>query len=106
MSRLLTTKTIPRAITSLQVRTATTATTSSHTGLPDAFADKQFAGRTGGGKKLDSSSENAPPPPKVLNNEVSDPKKLTKEQKEEVDKHNQEFEQKYDRGARALDESK
>ena len=61
----------------------------------DRLAGDGAKGRTGGGKPL-SSSENPPPQPKI--NSASIPgqgrDKLTKEQQEEVDRHNAEFEKK------------
>lgn len=61
----------------------------------DRLAGDGAKGRTGGGEPL-SSSENAPPQPKI--NSASIPgqgrDKLTKEQQEEVDRHNAEFEKK------------
>lgn len=59
-------------------------------------------GRTGGGEPL-SSSENPPPRPKIFNSSVSfdGNAKLTKEQQEEVDRHNAEFEKKPDRASAA-----
>lgn len=61
----------------------------------DRLAGEGAKGRTGGGEPL-SSSENAPPQPKI--NSASIPgqgtDKLTKEQQEEVDRHNAEFEKK------------
>lgn len=61
----------------------------------DRLAGEGAKGRTGGGEPL-SSSENPPPQPKI--NSASIPgqgrDKLTKEQQEEVDRHNAEFEKK------------
>lgn len=57
-------------------------------------------GRTGGGKPLSSSSENAVPKPKISNLSVPgvDAKpNLTKEQREEVERHNKDFDAKHDR---------
>lgn len=56
-------------------------------------------GRTGGGEPLGSSSENAVPKPKISNNSVpgvNTDGELTKEQKEEVDRHNKDFDAKHD----------
>ncbi len=66
--------------------------------MPDALTDHHVHGRTGGGKPLESS-ENPPPQPKILNASVpgDGQKKLTKEQKREVEKHNEEFEKRHDR---------
>lgn len=68
----------------------------------DRLAGDGAKGRTGGGEPL-SSSENAPPRPKI--NSASIPgqgrDKLTKEQQEEVDRHNAEFEKKHDRASPA-----
>lgn len=65
----------------------------------DRLAGEGAKGRTGGGEPL-SSSENAPPQPKI--NSASIPgqgrDKLTKEQQEEVDRHNAEFEKKVSYG--------
>lgn len=65
----------------------------------DRLAGDGAKGRTGGGEPL-SSSENAPPQPKI--NSASIPgegrDKLTKEQQEEVDRHNAEFEKKVSYG--------
>lgn len=61
-------------------------------------------GRTGGGEPLGSSSENAPPKPKISNLSVPgnlDANDMTKEQKEEVDRHNKDFDARHDRGATA-----
>ena len=61
-------------------------------------------GKTGGGEKLKSSAESASPEPKISNLSIPgvDAKDyLTEEQKQDVDKHNEEFEQKHDKGQRA-----
>lgn len=62
-------------------------------------------GRTGGGEPLDASA-NPPPQPKILNAAVpgAGPNKLTKEQQEEVDRHNAEFEKRADRASSAEDD--
>lgn len=62
-------------------------------------------GRTGGGEPL-SSSENPPPRPKIHNASVPGQgrDKLTKEQQEEVDRHNADFEKKHDRASEASDD--
>ncbi|KAJ0125005.1 hypothetical protein J7T55_006348 [Diaporthe amygdali] len=71
----------------------------------DRLAGDGAKGRTGGGEPL-SSSENAPPRPKI--NSASIPgqgtDKLTKEQQEEVDRHNAEFEKKHDRASPAAED--
>ncbi|POS75817.1 hypothetical protein DHEL01_v205786 [Diaporthe helianthi] len=71
----------------------------------DRLASNGAKGRTGGGEPL-SSSENAPPQPKI--NSASIPgqgrDKLTKEQQEEVDRHNADFEKKYDRASPAAED--
>lgn len=61
----------------------------------DRLAGDGAKGRTGGGEPL-SSSENAPPQPKINNASIPGQgrDKLTKEQQEEVDRHNAEFEKK------------
>lgn len=62
-------------------------------------ADAPAKGRTGGGEPLASSSDNAPPKPKITNQSVPgnfDSSKLTKEQREEVERHNKEFDAKHD----------
>lgn len=61
----------------------------------DRLAGDGAKGRTGGGQPL-SSSENPPPQPKILNSRIpgQGKDKLTKEQQEEVDRHNAEFEKK------------
>lgn len=61
----------------------------------DRLAGDGAKGRTGGGKPL-SSSENPPPQPKITNASIPGQgrDKLTKEQQEEVDRHNAEFEKK------------
>lgn len=72
---------------------------SSHT---SGMADSPAKGRTGGGEPL-SSSSNPPPKPKITNASVPGEgrDKLTKEQQEEVDRHNAEFEKKHDRASAA-----
>lgn len=69
----------------------------------DRLAGDGAKGRTGGGEPL-SSSENPPPRPKI--NSASIPgqgrDKLTKEQQEEVDRHNAEFEKKVSRSERLI----
>lgn len=65
--------------------------------------DVRAKGRTGGGEPLESS-ENAPPRPKVHNAKVplgGGRDNLTKEQQEEVDRHNADFEKKHDRASKA-----
>lgn len=61
----------------------------------DRLAGDGAKGRTGGGDPL-SSSENPPPQPKINNASIPGQgrDKLTKEQQEEVDRHNAEFEKK------------
>ncbi|KAK3986515.1 hypothetical protein QBC44DRAFT_138902 [Cladorrhinum sp. PSN332] len=69
--------------------------------LPDALADGDARGRTGGGKPL-ASSHHPPAQPKISNGSVPGSKpKLTKEQQAEVDKHNEEFEAKHGRASPA-----
>lgn len=65
-------------------------------------ADPPAKGRTGGGEPL-SSSRNPPPQPKITNASVPGEgrDKLTKEQQDEVDRHNAEFEKKHDRASTA-----
>lgn len=63
-------------------------------------------GRTGGGEPLESS-ENAPARPKVHNAKVplgGGRDNLTKEQQEEVDRHNADFEKKHDRASKAAED--
>ena len=104
---------IPRLRTAAP-RVATTATTRHFTTstvlqkapphIPDNLGEGHIKGRTGGGEKLKSSAENASPEPKISNLSIPgvDAKKhMTEEQKKEVDKHNEEFEQKHDKGQRA-----
>jgi hypothetical protein len=66
----------------------------------DRLAGDGAKGRTGGGDPL-SSSKNPPPQPKITNASVPGQgrDKLTKEQQEEVDRHNAEFEKKVSRQA-------
>lgn len=64
-------------------------------------------GRTGGGEPLSSSSENAVPKPKISNLSVPGADvsaNLTKEQKEEVERHNKDFAAKHDHGNAAPDD--
>lgn len=70
-----------------------------------AWNSTDAQGRTGGGDALEAS-ENPPPRPKIHNASVpgSGPNKLTKEQQEEVDRHNAEFEKKHDRASSAEDD--
>ena len=75
--------------------------------MPDALAERSAKGRTGGGEMLDSSSRNAPPKPKISNLSVPGrdmSANLTEEQKEEVERHNRDFEAKHDRGNTAPDD--
>lgn len=67
-----------------------------------AATDSSAKGRTGGGEPL-SSSRNPPPQPKITNASVPGEgrDKLTKEQQDEVDRHNAEFEKKHDRASTA-----
>lgn len=70
----------------------------------DRLAEGDARGRTGGGEPL-ANSENAPPPPKVHNASVPQGKKnLTKEQQEEVDRHNKDFDDKHDRASPAAED--
>ncbi|KAG6360153.1 hypothetical protein INS49_011209 [Diaporthe citri] len=71
----------------------------------DRLAGDGAKGRTGGGKPLESS-ENPPPQPKITNASVPGQgrDKLTKEQQEEVDRHNAEFEKKHDRASPAAED--
>lgn len=68
----------------------------------NGLADPPAKGRTGGGEPL-SSSSNPPPKPKITNASVPGEgrDRLTKEQQEEVDRHNAEFEKKHDRASAA-----
>lgn len=69
-------------------------------------SEQPALGRTGGGEPLDAS-ENPPPRPKVYNSAVpgsgKDPK-LSPEQQEEVDRHNKDFEKRFDRAESAQDD--
>ncbi|TLD32953.1 hypothetical protein PspLS_01160, partial [Pyricularia sp. CBS 133598] len=69
----------------------------------DSLSERDALGRTGGGKPLESSSKNAPPPPKVNNSSIPGDgrDKLSKEQKQEVEEHNREFEERHDRASPA-----
>ncbi|KAL1860631.1 hypothetical protein Daus18300_009121 [Diaporthe australafricana] len=71
----------------------------------DRLAGVGAKGRTGGGEPL-SSSENPPPRPKINNASIpgEGTDKLTKEQQEEVDRHNAEFEKKHDRASPAAED--
>ncbi|KAI3392469.1 hypothetical protein diail_5661 [Diaporthe ilicicola] len=71
----------------------------------DRLAGSGAKGRTGGGEPL-SSSENPPPQPKINNASIpgQGTDKLTKEQQEEVDRHNAEFEKKHDRASPAAED--
>lgn len=62
-------------------------------------------GRTGGGEPL-KSSKNAPPQPKIHNASIpgEGSNKLSKEQQEEVDRHNADFEKKHDRASPAAED--
>lgn len=68
----------------------------------DGLAGSSAKGRTGGGEPL-SSSKNPPPRPKITNASVPGEgrDKLTKEQQEEVDRHNADFDKKHDRASAA-----
>lgn len=68
----------------------------------DGLAEGSVKGRTGGGEPL-SSSSNPPPKPKISNASVPGEgrDKLTKEQQEEVDRHNADFDKKHDRASAA-----
>ena len=82
---------------------ATASAEKSPTGgvVPDALAEGDARGRTGGGEPLDSS-QSAPARPKIYNASVhGGTANLTKEQQEEVDKHNREFESKHGRAPQA-----
>lgn len=70
-----------------------------------AWNSTEAKGRTGGGDSLEAS-ENPPPRPKIHNASVpgSGMNKLTKEQQEEVDRHNADFEKKHDRASAAEDD--
>ncbi|CAN8103290.1 unnamed protein product [Discula destructiva] len=70
-----------------------------------AWNSTEAKGRTGGGEPLEAS-DNPPPRPKILNASVpgAGPNKLTKEQQEEVDRHNAEFEKRADRASSAEDD--
>ncbi|KAK3948614.1 Metallo-hydrolase/oxidoreductase [Pseudoneurospora amorphoporcata] len=70
--------------------------------IPDALANGDARGRTGGGEPLSSSHRSAPPQPKISNASVAGEKpKLTKEQQEEVDEHNRNFESQHGRAEKA-----
>lgn len=71
----------------------------------DGLAEGSAKGRTGGGEPL-SSSSNPPPKPKITNASVpgEGTEKLTKEQQDEVDKHNADFEKKHDRASAASED--
>jgi len=71
--------------------------------VDDKLGEIDARGRTGGGKRLEKDTH-PPPQPKISNLSVPgyDAKgSLTKEQQEEVDRHNTEFEKKHDRAASA-----
>ncbi|KAJ4416995.1 hypothetical protein N0V82_006444 [Gnomoniopsis sp. IMI 355080] len=70
-----------------------------------AWNSTEAKGRTGGGDSLEAS-ENPPPRPKIHNASVpgAGRNKLTKEQQEEVDRHNADFEKKHDRASAAEDD--
>jgi hypothetical protein len=72
--------------------------------IPDALAEGDMRGATGGGKPLDSSRD-APPQPKISNASVpgSQPR-LTPEQQAEVDEHNRDFENKHGKAQPAGDD--
>ncbi|KAK0719351.1 hypothetical protein B0H67DRAFT_642714 [Lasiosphaeris hirsuta] len=72
--------------------------------VPDALAEGDARGRTGGGKPLDSSQ--APPPkPKIYNASVhGGTANMTDEQKAEVEAHNRDFEKKHGKAQPAGDD--
>lgn len=73
--------------------------------MPDALANGDARGRTGGGKPLSSSHRSAPAQPKISNASVpGDKAKLTEEQQAEVDEHNRDFENKHGKAAKAEDD--
>ncbi|KAJ4413551.1 hypothetical protein N0V85_003513 [Neurospora sp. IMI 360204] len=70
--------------------------------IPDALANGDARGRTGGGEPLSSSHRSAPPQPKISNASVpGEQPNLTKEQQAEVDEHNRDFEHKHGRAEQA-----
>lgn len=73
--------------------------------LDDSEPGPSAQGRTGGGDPLEAS-QNPPPRPKILNASVpgSGPNNLTKEQQDEVDRHNADFEKRPDRASAAEDD--
>ena len=82
-----------------------TSSSSDKFAIPDALANGDARGRTGGGPPLSSSHHSAPPQPKISNASVPGEKpKLTKEQQAEVDEHNRDFEAKHGKGERAEDD--
>jgi len=90
-----------------KARESSSGSSSPSTGgpMPDSLADRDARGSTGGGKPLKSTAEGAPSKPKVDNAKVqSKGKDLTEEQKAEVDAHNKEFSERYDRAAPASDD--
>ncbi|KAK4097665.1 hypothetical protein N658DRAFT_500185 [Parathielavia hyrcaniae] len=72
--------------------------------IPDALAEGDVRGRTGGGQPLESSSS-APAQPKISNASVPGERpSLDTEQQREVDEHNREFESKHGRANPAGDD--
>lgn len=70
---------------------------------PTEQQQEPVLGRTGGGEPLETS-QNPPPKPKVFNSAVhpmGKTSKLSQEQLEEVERHNKDFEQRYDRAGSA-----
>ncbi|KAK3338905.1 hypothetical protein B0H65DRAFT_474837 [Neurospora tetraspora] len=82
-----------------------TSNTDDKFAMPDALANGDARGRTGGGEPLSSSHRSAPPQPKISNASVpGETPNLTKEQQAEVDEHNKDFENKHGRAEPAEDD--
>ena len=86
-------------------KSSTSSTDSAKFAIPDALANGDARGRTGGGEPLSSSHQSAPPKPKISNASVpGENPKLTKEQQAEVDAHNRDFEKKHGKAEKAEDD--